>query len=190
MRNSSCTSCEITADKSGYWTPQLYYEHADGIFEEVPNGQTVVYYLGRGDNRANIVPFPPGFQMLSGNPYARTFDNETLTWNGGTPISNRVSFNCLSTEPLPQTPYINQTDCVNGLRAQIQFPSCWDGVNNYLPNNAHVDYMSEIDNGVCSPDFPVQLVHLFYEVLYGVNQIDQSDGGRFVFVSIMLGLAL
>jgi len=57
MRNSSCTSCEIQADKSGYWTPQLYYEHADGSFEEVPNDGMVVYYLGRGVNRANIVPF-------------------------------------------------------------------------------------------------------------------------------------
>jgi len=65
MRNSSCTSCEIQADKSGYWTPQLYYEHADGSFEEVPNDGMVVYYLGRGVNRANIVPFRMYFAITT-----------------------------------------------------------------------------------------------------------------------------
>lgn len=108
-----------------------------------------------------------------------TFNNASVT---GRPVSDRVSFNCLDTVAHPETPNITRTDCPYGLRAQIQFQSCWDGVNNYLPGNAHVDYMSQIDNGVCSDKFPVQLVHLFYEVLYGVNQIDQSDGGRFVFV--------
>ena len=57
LRNASCTSCEIQADKSGYWTPQLYYRHSNGSFEEVPAGGMVVYYLGRGDNRTNIHPF-------------------------------------------------------------------------------------------------------------------------------------
>lgn len=146
MRESSCTSCEIAADKSAYWTPQLYYEHADGTFESVPNSGTVVYYLGRGDNRENIVPFPPGFQMLSGNALARSFDNTTMTYgnssNPPTQLSNRVSFNCLDESgPLPQQPYMWRTDCSDGLRAQIQFQSCWDGVNLYLPGNAHVDYM-------------------------------------------------
>ncbi|MCJ1434081.1 hypothetical protein MMC27_003447 [Xylographa pallens] len=213
VRNSSCTSCEISVDKSNYWTPQLYYEHSNGSFEEVPNDGMVVYYLGRGDNRTNIQPFPPGFQMLSGDAGARAYDNTTMTFGGtqgvtyvngtignatltkgtwingtkatgpqyfGRPVSDRVSFNCLADSAEPETPNMINTNCSNGLRAQIQFQSCWDGINLYKSDNSHVAYMSQIDNGVCPPGYPVQLVHLFYEVLYGTNNI-HLDGGRFVF---------
>jgi hypothetical protein len=148
-----------------------------------------VYYLGRGINRANIVPFPPGFKMVSGDPLARSFDNTTMTWgNASNPpekLANRVTFNCLDQEgPLPQLPYMWRTNCSDGLRAQLQFQSCWDGVNLYKSDQSHVNYMSSIDNGACPPTHPVQLVHLFFEVLYGVNNVDQSDGGRFVYVVV------
>lgn len=189
MRESACTSCEIQADKSGYWHPQLYYEHySDGTFEEVPNSGMTVYYLGRGVNRENIVPFPAGFKMISGNPFARSYDNVTTAWGNATYpgelLANRVTFNCLDEEgPLPQLNYLWRTNCSDGLRAQLQFPSCWDGENLYLSDNSHVAYMSQIDNGVCPPTHPVQFVHLFFEVLYGVNSIDQTGGGRFVFAN-------
>lgn len=166
---------------SAYWTPLLYYEHANGSFEEVPNGGMAVYYLGRGDNKTNIQPFPPGFRMLSGDAAARSFnDTPVSSVEGAEPYGNRVSFNCLTDSPNPQSPQMNMTDCDNGLRAQIQFQSCWDGVNKYLPDNSHVAYMSIIDNGACPPGYPVQLMHLFYEVLYSVSDI-ALDGGKFVF---------
>ncbi|CAD6582987.1 MAG: hypothetical protein ASARMPRED_001123 [Alectoria sarmentosa] len=181
LQSSSCTSCEINKDLSAYWTPLLYYEHANGSFEEVPNGGMAVYYLGRGDNKTNIQPFPPGFRMLSGDAAARSFnDTPVSSVEGAEPYGNRVSFNCLTDSPNPQSPQMNMTDCDNGLRAQIQFQSCWDGVNKYLPDNSHVAYMSTIDNGACPPGYPVQLMHLFYEVLYSVSEI-ALDGGKFVF---------
>ncbi|KAI1374179.1 WSC-domain-containing protein [Hypoxylon crocopeplum] len=184
---SQCTSCEIQDDKSAYWTPQLYYEHANGSFEEVPNGGTVVYYLGRGENRSNIEPFPPGFRMVSGDPYLRSNDTTVMTYSTGNfqsrPVSDRVSFNCLdSSGSMPEQNYMFNTDCDNGLRAQVQFPSCWDG-RDYQIDQSHVAYMSGIDNGVCPPSHPRQLVHLFFEVLYGVNDINKESGGRFVFAN-------
>ena len=122
--------------------------------------------------------------MLSGNTYKRSYDNETLTYLNGRPVADRVSFACLSsTGPMAETPNMNDTNCDDGLRAQIQFQSCWDGENLYLDDNSHVAYMSEIDNGVCPPTHPVQLIHLFYEVYYGVTNIDTSDGGQFVFAN-------
>lgn len=72
---------------------------------------------------------------------------------------------------------------MNGLRAQLNFQSCWDGVNLYLNESAHVAYLSDIDSGVCPPDHPVQLPHLFFEVLYWTIDIDQSEGGQFVFAN-------
>ena len=184
--NSSCTSCEIQDDKSAYWTPQLYYHHANGSFEEVPHAGSVVYYLGRGANQANIQPFPPGFKMLSGNSAARSYDNTTMTYGNATypsrPIADRVSFNCLADgPPLAEQPYLFDTNCANGLRAQIHFQSCWNGIDLYKSDDSHVAYMSQIDDGICPPGYPVQLVHLFMETLYSVSSIASSDGGQFLF---------
>lgn len=185
---SQCTSCEVQDDKSIYWTPQLYYQHTNGNLEEVPNGGTVVYYLGRGENRSNIEPFPPGFRMMSGDPYLRSNDTTYFTYSaggnsGGRLVSDRVSFACLdSSGTIPQQNYMFRTDCNNGLRAQIQFPSCWNG-QDYQLDQSHVAYMSGIDNGVCPPSHPRQLAHLFFEVIYGVNDINKESGGQFVFAN-------
>ena len=152
----------------------------------------VVYYEGRGAGNTtnNITAFPPGFQMLSGNSGARAYDPNTLTYappaslggGGGRPISDRVSFACLdSSGPLKEQPFLNITSCDDGLRAQIQFQSCWDGIHLYKPDQSHVAYLSDIDNGYCPPDHPVLMMHLFFEVLYSVVNINTTDGGMYVF---------
>jgi len=181
LTNSPCTSCEIGPDKSAYWTPLLYYQFPNGSFVDVPNSGMIAYYLGRGDDLANAQPFPPGFAMLSGSNTARSYDNTTKTWDGFRNIADRVGFACLDEIPYAETTGFNQTSCSGGLRAEIHFQSCWDGVNLYKSDNSHVDYLSDIDNGACSPTHPVLLMHLFYEVLYSVNSMPQEDGGRFVF---------
>ncbi|KAL8867460.1 MAG: hypothetical protein Q9174_005653 [Haloplaca sp. 1 TL-2023] len=179
LLQSKCTSCEIQADKSAYWTPQLYYEHPNGSFEEVPNSGMTVYYLGRGDDK-DLKPFPPGFRMVSGNTKARSYNENVLIPGSKRPVADRVSFACLHTSPSKEQPGMTQTDCKNGLRAQVHFQSCWNGKDLYKPDNSHVEYKSGLDNGVCPPTHPVSMMNLFFEVLYGVNDI-KKDGGRFVF---------
>lgn len=187
LQAAYCTSCSIQKDKSAYWTPQLYYRHGNnGMFEEVPHDGTVVYYLDRGVGSINMTAFPPGYRVLSGDSAARSYDANTLTYGNnqyrGQPIANRVSFACLdSSGPMPETPGFGRMKCSSGLRAQIQFPSCWDGVNLYKSDQSHVAYLSGIDNGICPPTHPKTLPHLFFEVIYSVNSVDQSDGGYFVF---------
>lgn len=162
----------------------MYYKHANGSFEAVPGSGTTIYYLGRGDNRDNIEPFPPGFRMLSGDNGARHYDNLTMTYLDDRPIADRVTFACLDKSgPMAEQNYMFRTDCSNGLRAQIHFQSCWDGINLYKADQSHVAYMSHIDNGKCPPTHPRQLAHLFYEVLYDVNNIQKSNGGFYVFAN-------
>ncbi|KAL4722163.1 hypothetical protein ACLX1H_010938 [Fusarium chlamydosporum] len=187
LQASRCTSCEVQDDKSAYWTPQLFYQHANGSFQMVPNGGTVIYYLGRGENRSNIEPFPPGFKMVTGDNFARSYDSKTKTYSTsrfkGRPVADRVSFACLdSSGPSKERNYMWKTDCDNGMRAQVHFQSCWNG-KDYQPDQSHIAYMSQIDNGICPPSHPRQLPHLFFEVIYGVNDIDKSKGGRFVFAN-------
>ncbi|KIW15968.1 hypothetical protein PV08_06018 [Exophiala spinifera] len=183
LRQSTCSSCEVQKDTSAYWTPQLYFAHSNGVVEEVPNYGMTVYYVGkwRGD-QSNTKPFPPGFKMISGDSTARSYDETTLTYMNTRPVADRVSFRCINAaNDIPETHYINDTNCVNGLRAQINFQSCWDGSNLYLEESAHVAYLSNIDSGSCPPSHPVSIPGLFFEVLYFTNNIDQSGGGEFVF---------
>jgi hypothetical protein len=120
--------------------------------------------------------------MLSGDNGVRAYDPTTLTYENQDVVSNRVSFACLdSSGPLPQAPYLAHTTCSDGLRAQVDFQSCWDGVNLYKSDQSHVAYLSQIDNGDCPPGYPYLLPHLFYEIIYFPNTIDQSAGGFFVF---------
>ena len=79
-------------------------------------------------------------------------------------LTFRVSFRCIDeANDIPEEHYMFRTDCVNGMRAQVNFQSCWDGVNLYLENSAHVDYLSGIDYGVCPPSHPISIPGLFFE---------------------------
>ena len=163
----------------------MYYQKADGTFVDVKNGGIIIYYLGRG--QGTTTPFPPGFKMVSGTPGCRAYDNTTKTYNTasdpGRPVADRVSFKCIDyVDPdRPETPgFPANMSCPQGLRAQIQFPSCWDGVNLYKSDQSHVAYLSQIDNGVCPPTHPKLLPHLFYEMYYNIDSVNTSDGGRFL----------
>ena len=102
--------------------------------------------------------------MISGTSAARSYDNETLTYLDTRPVADRVSFHCIDeANDLPEQHYIFNTTCVNGFRAQLNFQSCWDGVNLYLEDSAHVAYLSGIDYGVCPPTHPVPIPGLFFE---------------------------
>jgi hypothetical protein len=118
--------------------------------------------------------------MISGDAAARAYDPTVKTYKNYRPVSDRISWACLSTTPSRETYNITNTDCYAGLRAQLHFQSCWDGVNLYKSDNSHVAYMSEIDNGDCPPTHPVQLLHIFLETSYMVNTIKREDGGRLV----------
>ncbi|KAI4222666.1 MAG: hypothetical protein L6R36_005974 [Xanthoria steineri] len=179
LLQAPCSTCEIQDDKSAYWTPSLYYQHSNGSFEEVPNNGMAVYYLGRGDNQT-LVPFPPGFRMVSGDKGARSYKKDILIPGGDRPLSDRVNFACLDGTYSKEQPWMAKTDCKDGLRAQVHFQSCWNGRDLYKPDNSHVEYLSRVDNGGCPSSHPVPLIHLFYEVLYAVNDI-KLDGGKFVF---------
>jgi hypothetical protein len=142
-----------------------------------------IYYLGRGDSD-DAQPFPEGLQMLSGNNAARTLDNVTKTWSGERLLAERANFACVNYDkPGPETYGMVNTNCPQGLRAQIHMQSCWDGTRLTSPDQSHVAYLSRIDNGRCPPTHPILLPHLFYEVNYSMDNVDQSNGGQYMFAN-------
>lgn len=178
--NSRCTSCVIQADKSAYWIPMLYYHYPNGSFIDVPHGGAIVYYLGRGNNQT-ITPFPPGFRMVVGDSGVRSFNNLSLTWTGEVPLAQQVSWLCITDPATHETYGLEGTDCPYGLRAQIQFPTCWNGVDLYKSDQSHVAQLSLIDHGDCPPSHPYQFVHVFQEVYFQPNNVpDQQPDGRFL----------
>jgi hypothetical protein len=111
-----------------------------------------------------------------------------MTWGNadypGRPIADRITFVCIldGGPPLPEGRFMFNTTCPFGMRAQIVFQSCWNGIDLYKADNSHVAYLSGLDNGICPPDHPIQLPTLFLETLWAVADVpNQSPQGRFVF---------
>jgi len=131
-RAAPCSSCPITADLSNYWTPKLYYQAQNGSFISVPlsgdgtgnEGGMTVYYLQRpGPDNDELKAFPEGFRMIAGNPFQRNYTGDFA--------AQAISFACLdyNAPAKPETNEMPNYNCPDGLRAQVFFPSCWDGVN-------------------------------------------------------------
>ncbi|VDC06984.1 unnamed protein product [Peniophora sp. CBMAI 1063] len=172
---SDCTTCKVSADKSAYWIPGLYYKYPNGSFQSVDHGGMLVYYLQRGGSNETIKAFPPGLRMLTGDPFARN--------NTGSIESQAISWNCIDyNQNYPETPGFDQLICPNGLRAQVFFPSCWDGTNlDSADHKSHMAYPDGINNGVCPSSHPVHLISIFYEIYFSVDPFNKlNDGGSFV----------
>ncbi|TAQ84697.1 hypothetical protein B7494_g6971 [Chlorociboria aeruginascens] len=164
---STCSSC---TDKSNYWVPTLYYQKKDGGFISVDqSGGGTIYYLQRSDPQdpeysQGLIAFPNEFRMVAGNPFLRNFTN-SLEANG-------INFACLGTNTAETNSFPN-IKCPDGLRAQVFFPSCWDGVNSDSPDHkSHVAYPSATTNGYCPSTHPKRFISLFYEVTWNTPDFD------------------
>ncbi|KAF9048853.1 hypothetical protein BJ165DRAFT_1064232 [Panaeolus papilionaceus] len=168
LQASQCTSIPIKEDKSNYWYPQLYFQWKNGSFSSVP-GNPVIYYLF-DDKPGTTTAFPRDFRMLAGNPTLRTYD-------GTNPAQKAVDFLCLDFEHgTTHFDELPKQKCASGIRAQINFQSCWDGKNLDSPDHkSHVAYKSGgPDSGTCNdPKFPVTLPRIFMEVYIYTADFDK-----------------
>ncbi|KAG6833123.1 hypothetical protein H0H87_011231 [Tephrocybe sp. NHM501043] len=108
--------------------------------------------------------------MLSGDPTLRTYDPNSFAQQAITFLC--LDFNGVSTRhnSLPAK------SCPSGIRAQVNFPSCWDGKNVDSPDHkSHVAFLSEgADKGTCKdPKYPVTLPRIFIEVYWSTAEFDQ-----------------
>ncbi|KAK6430435.1 hypothetical protein LTR95_013410 [Oleoguttula sp. CCFEE 5521] len=182
-RASTCSSCPIKKDLSNYWTPKLYYHAQNGSFIDVPqageyNGNTggmTVYYQQRpGPDNDALQAFPKDFRMLAGDPFQRNYTGLQAA------PGNAVSFVCLdysgTSKQYNEIPNVN---CPDGLRAQIYFPSCWNGDLDSADHKSHMAYPSgHYDNGRCPSTHPKHLVSIFYEVIYSIDQFKNDWYGN------------
>jgi len=166
---ANSTTCDKAIDHSNYWVPALYHQRADGKWELVHWRGSAVYYLLRAcdyapnrrncDNTPVPMAFPYGFRMVAGDPLRRTVNVTDLA-------QKAVSLVCLGAggdfHGFP--PHNCDT-----IRAQVFFPSCWDGKNLDTPDHkSHMAYpaIGDYDTGVCPQSHPIALFSIFFEFFF------------------------
>ncbi|WWC67290.1 uncharacterized protein I206_101198 [Kwoniella pini CBS 10737] len=178
-QQSTCTTAPVSVDKSNYWIPQLYYYNPSGQnYQAIPVAYVNTYYLPRySPGETTVQAFPDGLRMISGSPDRRTYNGDAE--------SNAISYVCLdyytshTGDPAwAQRNSFFEHNCPQGMRAQVFFPSCWDGVN--LDSDDHKSHMAwpsnGVDGGSCPSTHPVRLVSLFYEFIFQVANFPYNNG--------------
>jgi hypothetical protein len=140
--------------------------------------------------------------MIAGNSLKRNFygpqpDPQMSAWTDSDKtqqalMEKGLGFNCLNYSAPPEGAreyhFMRPKDfvdaqCKDGIRAELTFPSCWDGTNLDSDNHTiHVAYPDEILNGKCPDTHPVRLPTLFYETIYQTN-LFAGNPGQFVFAN-------
>ncbi|KAI1437518.1 hypothetical protein GGR50DRAFT_77656 [Xylaria sp. CBS 124048] len=203
LRNGDCTSCAVKQDKSAYWTPNVYFrDDATGDFTPVNQvGGMLAYYLVRGEN---VSAFPPGFQMVAGNNLRRDYtvgspfvpDPPQSNWAALNQVNQvdlsqrAIGFNCLNYAATPEPslfrhylPNKTYTDanCLDGVRFELMFPSCWNGELDSPDHQSHVAYPSLVGDGDCPDTHPLRLVTLFFETIWDMHNTNfLGKSGSFV----------
>ena len=151
------------------------------------------YYFLFGED---ITAFPKGFQMVAGDSSRRNFtlqvpDPPRSFWG---PDDKRpealaqkaLGFNCLHYESaaegalerhfLPNKSFID-TQCTDGLRLEIMFPSCWDGINlDAHDHKSHLAYPDLVIEGNCPEGYKSRVPSLYYETIWDTSVFQYLDG--------------
>src|SRR5690606_31487180 len=72
--------------------------------------------------------------------------------------------------------------CVDGVRAELWFPSCWDGRLDSANHGDHVAYPDDIKVGRCPSSHPKRLPTLLFETVWKTQDFNKPEfeGGEFV----------
>jgi hypothetical protein len=164
-KKAACTTCPITADKSNYWMPKLFWINNGGSsFTPIAGNQRFYYFLQQSSPNEPVSPFPDGLRMLTGNPDSKAAD------------SLRFLFTCQVNPPPYQGSIRSDNfnfdrDCPNGMKVETHFPQCWDGVNLYKKDGSHMSYPvgGSYRVGNCPWTHPVRIPQVMTEFTYGTS---------------------
>jgi len=181
--SANSTTCDKAIDHSNYWVPALYHQRTDGMWELVHWRGSAVYYQLRACDYApgltkcdnpdpDVTPipmaFPYGFRMVAGDPLRRTQNNNDYAQKAVTMVCLTFDGTAVRSEEAPGFP---KQRCLT-LRAEVYFPSCWDGKNLDSPDHkSHVAYpaIGDYNGGVCPQSHPVALISIFYEFFFDTS---------------------
>jgi len=137
--------------------------------------------------------------MISGDTNQRNFtypvpDIAKSFWTGVYATQDflrqaALGFNCLNyaitpegslyRHFLPDKAYLD-ANCIDGIRLELMFPSCWNGVDRTSPDKkSHVAFPSQVMTGDCPTGFETRLPSLFYETIWNTYAFN-GQAGQFV----------
>ena len=166
----------------------------------ITNNSLRYYLLYPNAGSTSLSAFPANFHMIAGNTNYRNFsypvpDIQKSLWyeapyNTQTFLEQAaVGFNCLNYGKtpegslyrhfMPDKAYLD-ANCVDGIRLELMFPSCWDGKSfDIKDQKEHVAYPSQVMTGECPAGFPIRLPSLFYETIWNTFAF-AGKSGQFV----------
>ncbi|KAL4253019.1 hypothetical protein ABKN59_002192 [Abortiporus biennis] len=176
---SQCSTIPVQPDKSNYWAPQLYYhDPSKGTYTLIPTSFNIYYLMRPGPKNEKINAFPTGLRMIAGDPLRRVNNASSFA-------DQAISYHCLdynadhTGDPAwDERADFFQHQCPGGMRAQVFFPSCWDGKNlDSADHKSHMAYpIQNYNSGDCPSTHPVHLISLFYEMFVSVDQFPYVPG--------------
>jgi hypothetical protein len=180
------------------------FQHENGTFEIVPQvGGMLVYYNPVRNEGEKVEAYPPGFRMIAGNNKLRSFytdidsvpekslyREEDLTQPA---LGQKaLGFNCLNYKgdpeaafyrhKMPEKSFLDEK-CADGLRAEIAFPSCWNGEEDSPNHQDHVAYPTAVETGgKCPPGYDRRLPTMLFETKWNTYAF-KGVPGEFVFAN-------
>jgi hypothetical protein len=77
---------------------------------------------------------------------------------------------------LPNKTFID-TQCIDGLRLELMFPSCWDGIHlDAHDHKSHLRYPDLVMQGICPKGFRKRVPSLYYETIWNTSVFQYLDG--------------
>lgn len=157
------TSCSRSGDTAAYWAPTLV---ADGA--PVAAIDAKVYYRRRTIQRVRA--FPPGLQVVAGNPVASTPQSMRIVyWDCGEASHGRN----------PPTSAVQACPEGRNVMLHVRFPDCWDGRR--LDSADHQAHMAYSERGRCPAAHAVAVPSIDLLVRYparGTEQIELASMGQ------------
>ena len=137
-------------------------------------------YLAETRNFSGTVPDPAKSDWTAGDKTQFNLSQKAL------------GFNCLNyaiapegslyRHFLPDKDYLD-ANCADGIRAELMFPSCWNGKDLDATNHKdHMKYPDLVTDGVCPEGFETRTPSLFYETIWNTYAY-KGVPGQFVFAN-------
>ena len=177
---SSCNTMGPKDDHSNYWFPALYHHSTDGQYRKIASRMSAYYRFETSPNGPRKM-FPPGFKIVTGNPFLRADESAT------NPASKAITWTCHGAAGGDKKKVAgfpaDVTDCpgANGLTAEIWLPFCWDGIDAFdiADPSKHVKYGdAQVGGygGTCPSSHPTPLPQILLEVHYDISPFAQGQG--------------
>ncbi|HWH45288.1 MAG TPA: DUF1996 domain-containing protein [Thermoleophilaceae bacterium] len=153
---------DTEADRSAYWIPALEQRNQLLLgFTQIKPSSSVLYYVTNHRPATDVRAFPAGLKLIAGDAHAAVPQPTSIVkWHCyyGTPVGGGTRPHCDDNDDTDgRTP---------GLRLELNFPSCWDGVRLDSPDHkSHLAY-AEDRYTRCPATHPVPVPRIQMFVFY------------------------